>query len=257
MDAQTGANNGAYINKDETTLPTVTTEGVFLTAVIDAMEGRDVAVIDVPGAFMQAEMGNVVYMRLDGAMVDIMLLEIAHDAHDVYEPCVIQEGRTQAMYVILNKALYGTLKAARLFWDLLSGKLRAWAFEQNPYDKCVVNKDVNRNQLTVTWHVDDLKVSHMNAQVVTDFVKQMNEEFGKETPLNESRGKCHNYLGMILDFSEAGAVQIDMTEYVKTMIRDMPCRYAGICGNTSIKAPVNIKSKKYFVSIDKKIHKKF
>jgi hypothetical protein len=34
----------------------VATESVFITAVIDAEEGRDVAVVDIPGAFMQANM---------------------------------------------------------------------------------------------------------------------------------------------------------------------------------------------------------
>jgi hypothetical protein len=41
-----------YINREEATSPTVATEPVFLTAGVDAMEGREVTVIDVPSAFM-------------------------------------------------------------------------------------------------------------------------------------------------------------------------------------------------------------
>jgi hypothetical protein len=60
---------------------------------------------------------------------------------------------------------------------------------------------VNGRQLTVVWHVDDLKVSHFVITVVDNFIDQMEEEFGKDTPINKSRGTIHDYLGMILDYS--------------------------------------------------------
>ena len=63
------------------------TEAVFLTAVIDAMEGREVAVFDVPGAFVQADMDELVHVRFTGKMVDL-LLEIDSA---MYEPCVTIE----------------------------------------------------------------------------------------------------------------------------------------------------------------------
>jgi hypothetical protein len=57
--------------------------------VIDALEGRDVAVIDVPGAFMQADMDELVHVRFTGKMVDL-LLEIGRN---MYGPCVVKEGK--------------------------------------------------------------------------------------------------------------------------------------------------------------------
>ena len=64
-----------YYGKDEATSPTIATEAVFLTTVIDAMEERCVAVIDVAGAFLQADMpeGETVHLRLTGIMVDTLL----------------------------------------------------------------------------------------------------------------------------------------------------------------------------------------
>ena len=53
--------------------PTVSTESVFLTAVIDALENREVAVLDVPGAFMHADIDELVHVRLTGEMVKILL----------------------------------------------------------------------------------------------------------------------------------------------------------------------------------------
>jgi hypothetical protein len=74
-----------------------------LTAVIDALEGRDV--LDVPSAFMQADMDELVHVRFTGKMVDL-LLEIDRD---MYGPCVVKEGKETVMNVKLLKALYGTV----------------------------------------------------------------------------------------------------------------------------------------------------
>ena len=109
----------AYIPQEDARAPTVSTEAVFMTAVIDAMENRTVAVVDIPGAFMQADMDPGVYMRIDGAMADL-LMEIDYD---MYHPHMVKEKGKPVIYVELLKALYGTLRAARLFWETLSGKL--------------------------------------------------------------------------------------------------------------------------------------
>mgnify|MGYP001810966654 CR=1 FL=1 len=59
-----------------------------------------------------------------------------------------------------------------------------------------MNKIVEGNQLTVAWHVDDLKVSHIMSTMVDQFIMNMEEEFEKETPINKSHGKVHDYLGI-------------------------------------------------------------
>ena len=93
------------------------------------------------------------------------------------------------LYVQLIKALYGMLKAALLFWKRLRSQLVKWGFELNPYDSCVANKMINGKQCTILWHVDYLKISHVDADVVTDIIKLLENEFGKEVPLTVTRGK--------------------------------------------------------------------
>ena len=211
-----------YIGKEESTSPTVKTEAVLLTAAVDAKERREVAVIDVPGAFMQADMDEIVHVRFTGEMVGILLA-----IDESYRAYVCYEKGEMILYVELLKALYGTLKAAWLFWEQLTSKLKEWGFIMNPYDDCVGNKIVDGEQLTVTWHVDDLKVSHVNPKAVDDFINQMQDEFGKEGPISISRGKKHDYLGMILDYETDGAMKIRMESYVKNMLNDMPNEMIG------------------------------
>ena len=109
----------AYITKEESTSPTISMEAMFLMAIVDAWENHKVAVLDVPGAFMQVDMDELVHVWFQGEMVD-KLLEIDHDLYASY---VTMEKGEKVMYVELLKALYGTLRVARLFWEKLQAKL--------------------------------------------------------------------------------------------------------------------------------------
>ena len=51
-----GSKTRAYFDREETASPTVSQEAIFLTAVIDAKENRDVMTADIPNAFIQADL---------------------------------------------------------------------------------------------------------------------------------------------------------------------------------------------------------
>jgi hypothetical protein len=210
--------------KEETSSPAVANEALMLTCVIDAIEGRGVATVDIPGAFMQSEMKGDVYIKLEGVMAEVIMKLDPKK----YKKYVVQEGGQDAIYVKLTKALYGTLQAALLFWQNLSSKLQEWGFEINPYDFCVANKDINGKQCTISWHVDDLKISHVDPKAVTSVIKLLDDTYGqkivggKRAAVTFTRGKLHDYLGMLLDYSESGAVKIDMTAYVRKIHDEMP-----------------------------------
>ena len=82
------------------------------------------------------------------------------------------------MYVCLSKEMYGTLKAELLYYRKLSRELREYGFVINPYDPCVENKRMREGQLTVVWHVDNMKVLHKNKEEVTKFVEYMKGIYG-------------------------------------------------------------------------------
>ncbi len=90
----------------------------------------------------------------------------------------------------------------------------------NPYNLCVTNKTVNGTQMTVCWHVDDLKVSHVNPKEVTKFGEWLSKTYGVSVATH--RGKVHDYLGMIFDFLEKGKEIINMIEYIKGIINNFP-----------------------------------
>ena len=191
---------------------------VFLTAMIDALESHDVAIIDIPGAFMQADMDNEVIIQFEGKMMEL-LIEVDED---LYRPYAMTEYGKMVIYVDLLKALYGTLKAAHLFWEKFTTTLTKLGFEVNPYDACVTNKTINSHQCTLAWHVDDIKASHKDPKVVDWIIETLKEEYGNEAPLTISCGKVHSYLGMQLDFQKPGKLIVNMFDYIQTILAELP-----------------------------------
>jgi hypothetical protein len=94
------------------------------------MQGQKLATVDIPGAFMHADMDQLVYMKLDGKMAEFL---VKIDPK-LYRRYVIMEGNIPVLYVELQNALYGTLCAALLFWRTLTKQLEDCGFEVNPYD---------------------------------------------------------------------------------------------------------------------------
>ena len=51
-----------YTNREEASYPTVSTEAMMLSCIMDALEGRDVAMVGIPGAFLHAYMDDILNM---------------------------------------------------------------------------------------------------------------------------------------------------------------------------------------------------
>ena len=123
----------------------------------------------IPGAFLQTKMPEdetEVHLVLDGRMAEL-LAKISPETHQKY----IHDKRGQALlYCKLNMALYGTLKAALLFWKNLTESLTLKGFVINPSNWCISNKTINGRQCTIVWHVDDLKISHKKLSVIDEIV---------------------------------------------------------------------------------------
>jgi hypothetical protein len=81
-----GNEQGNYIIKEDTSSPTVSTEAVVPICAIDALEERDIAVVDITNAFVQMlveDEKNHVIVHIRGHLVDI-LGNIAPDVHGQY-----------------------------------------------------------------------------------------------------------------------------------------------------------------------------
>lgn len=202
--------------------PTVSTEAIFLTAALEASEERHVITIDVDGAYLHAPMDHEVLVSINPVLSALLV-----NLDNSYKQFTNDDG---SVIVKLDKALYGCIESALLFYKHISGTLLSLGFIKNAYDMCVFNKTVNGKQCTVTIHVDDLKVSCVDKAVLDDLVKDLIKVYKK---VNVHDGKVLDYLGMDFDYSERGTVKVSMT----TMIEDMLNEH-GVTGIASTPAAV-------------------
>jgi hypothetical protein len=202
--------------EDEAASPTVSIESVFMTCAIEAKEKRDVAVMDLPGAFLHADCEDHVIMKFQGRLAELMAMA----APQIYRKYITTDSQGESvLFVKLQKALYGMLKSALLFYKKLLTDLIAQGFTVNPYDPCVVTKTINGKQMTICWHVDDLKVSHQDHKEVTKIEEWLRSIYGN---VSVSRGKKHTYLGMQLEYTEDGECKVGMIPYTKEIISSFP-----------------------------------
>jgi hypothetical protein len=100
----------------------LSTEAIFLTALIEALEERDVACFHIPGAFLHAETDEDVIMLLKGRLAELMVMV----EPSLYRKYVTTSSLGEPMlYVKMHKALYGMLRSALLFYRKLVADLEA------------------------------------------------------------------------------------------------------------------------------------
>ena len=199
-------------DKSETASPTVATDSLMISIACDAREQRDVGTADIAGAYLKAYMKDFVIMKFTGASVDILC-----EMNPKYTAFVTVENGHKVIYVRLIKALYGCVQSAFLWYEMFHSYLAEIGFELNPYDPCVANKIINGKQCTIAWYVDDMKISHVDPNVVTDVIGQIEDRFGKMTV---TRGKEHTFLGMKILYKENGTAEITMRDYLEEAIAD-------------------------------------
>ena len=203
------------------------------SCLIDAIERRCVVIGDIPGAFLQADYpqdeGKECYIKFEGVMVDMIC-----DIRPKYEDLIKTTTNGKRWLVgKVTKAIYGTLLGARLFYDKLRGFLESIGYEANNYDECTFNKMINGKQCTIQFHVDDLKMSHVDQSVLDDLINKLNAEFGEIRKLAASYGHIHEYLGMTIDYSEDGKVKLTMYDYLEDIIVEAPDDMDGIAVNVA------------------------
>jgi hypothetical protein len=90
-----------WFNKEDVKSPTVSQEAIFLTAIIDAHENRDVLRGDVPNAFIQTTIPNAdkaeerIIMKITGVLVDY----VVDIAPELCGPYIVFENGKKVLYL--------------------------------------------------------------------------------------------------------------------------------------------------------------
>ena len=185
---------------------------MFTLLSIAAHERRSITVIDISGAFLNADMttGLPVHMRLDRNMSNIMIRLAPHYTQFAdHKGCIV---------VKLDKALYGCVESAALWYENLRASLSELGYVPNAHDTCVFNKRDERNvQCTIAVHVDDLMITSASSAMIESVANGLIKRYGGIT---RKDGPIVNYLGMVFDLTTAGVARVSMTGYVEDMLKE-------------------------------------
>ncbi len=126
-----GAPQRSYIPKEDVASLTASTESTFITVSIAAHERRVVQCYNVPSAFVNTDVDEEVIMVLKGDLPE-MMIQVALEVYRKY--VAVDKKGTTILYVKLQKALYGLMRASLLFYRKLRKEFEAWGFTINPYN---------------------------------------------------------------------------------------------------------------------------
>ena len=91
-----GQKQRAGLNKRYTTLPTADLEWILITTFIDALKGRNVAMVEITGAFLTANMDKEVHMVLRGRLAELM---VSVELSLYYKHVTVDNGKMCYRYV--------------------------------------------------------------------------------------------------------------------------------------------------------------
>ena len=190
--------------------PTVSTSAVLTVLAIAAHEKRKVAVVDITGAYLNADIGKevTVHMRLDQLISGMMVkLSPEYGNYTDHRGCIV---------VRLTKALYGCVESAALWHEHLSDTLKGLGFRKNKHEWCVFNRsDPKGVQCTIALHVDDLLITSESPEMIEALCAGLTSKYGDVT---RTDGPIVNYLGMIFDLSHPGEARVSMKGYVEDLL---------------------------------------
>ena len=101
--------------------------------------------------------------------------------------------------------------------------------------------------MTVTWHVDDLKVCHKDTFHITKSYSYLSSIYGEK--LIVKQGKVHDYLGTDIDYYEEGSVKVSMINYAGKILTAFPEKIVGSAASPAADHLFNVrydKEAKYF-----------
>ena len=161
-------------------------------------------------------------------MVD-MLCQLKPEYKKIIQHTNIKGGGMNKVLVgKVTKAIYGTLLEAVLFYNKLKGVLTNLGFKMNDYNEFTFNKMINGKQCTIQFHVDDLKLSHLEQDELDKIIDHLNGIFDSDKELIATwYGKIHEYLGMTFDWSVDGKVIFTMYDYLEDILAEAPDNFDG------------------------------
>ena len=194
----------------DTYSPTAAVRSLMTILKIAAIEERKMMKIDVTGAYLCAPIDDTkeVFMDINKDVAQL----VAHWFPE-YKPFIRADGK---LIVKVERALYGLIQSALLWYRVLTGFLKENGFIANPIDLCVMNTTRNGKQITVVIYVDDLLVFAEEQDSLLWFYELLDNRFDNVS--HEIKDEI-SYLGMVITRTPGVGFKVSMEAYTKDILQ--------------------------------------
>ena len=115
----------------------------------------------------------------------------------------------------LDRALYGCVESAQLWFKEITSCLTTIGLQPNATDPCTMNMTVKGVSITVVIYVDDLLLVCTDIQVIHTVIGALKKRYGE---VKTAEGLVHNYLGLVVGFTEAPIITLNQTDMIEDII---------------------------------------
>ena len=139
----------------------VTFRTVVARMIIENMKGK---VVDIDNAFLNGDLEHEIYMK------------IPEGYDEVINPRVDKED-----CLILQKAIYGLVQAARQFWKKIVDKMQEGGFKLSEADPCMLYKEDEKGVCIIIIYIDDMLIIGKE-EAIDDAIKVLQGHFQVKDP---------------------------------------------------------------------------
>ena len=200
-------NRNLYSTSD-TSSPTCDPATVFLLSALAIHENMKVITADVEAAYLNAKIRKTIILKID-PIISAILCKL--------DPTYFNYlNKDQSLFVELQRALYGCLESARLWYEHLAATLQTIPnMMQSKLDPCLFYMHEGKEKIYIAIYVDDIKMISSSTQL-TNTVK---EKLKSVYTVKFQEGTTHEYLGMKFEYQN-DKVLITSPNYINNLLTD-------------------------------------
>ena len=205
--------NRLLYNTSDTSSPTTDITTVFLLSTLALHDNMKVLTADVEAAYLNAPLKRQIVMKLDPIIAAILC-----KLHPGYTPYLHTD---QSLYVHLQKAIYGCIESALLWYEHVSATLLSIPnMKKSKYDPCLFYSNNNIEKIFICVYVDDIQIISNSDNLINTVKEKLNSTY----TMKFNEGKTHSYLGLCFKY-ESDKVIVTAPNYIDSILSDFPIHH--------------------------------
>lgn len=189
--------------------PMALIESIIICLVLGCLRKMRFAKVDIGGAYLNALLneGDEIFMEIGREIAEILF-----EAMPELLEYKTEDGK---LIVQIEKALYGLVQSAALWFKTLTKFLKSLGFTANEIDPCVMNKPVSSGTMTIVLYVDDILIMSEDIDDIKLLIIELEKEYGE---VAVELSNQFTYLGMGMTAKPDHSIELSMQSYIENIL---------------------------------------